>query len=406
MESAKEFSKEFSNGSTKEFLKVFLKEFSEGFSKIIKDFHKLFSLYQMDRQKMDRQKMNRQKMTKLQENSKKCAETNDELNDNASKKSNEAVDGKIRDLVNRERTENDYDRTMPPLLEIVRGELDRDRIFEKFGVSVRETKNGLGVIAERDFNIGETVGYVDGIPVFDPNYSSVWCIDGGSCVLEPFAPFCYLNHSCEPNSGFFRENSESDPEQVLSPHSDQCLIDHQNQSHFDLQNLGHIDLQNQNYVQIQEQCQTQKFDPLKSKLEKSKLEKSKLEPDQLGWSQVTVSKEAKSENIFANEKNSHQKERQVVIDENGVEFYWDTCARENCFECPDAGVCQSYHGLTEEEQRRGANVRVEALRTIRKGEEITVDYAWPASWAIPCHCGSKNCRGWIVDKNERHLLND
>lgn len=37
-----------------------------------------------------------------------------------------------------------------------------------------------------------------------------------------------------------------------------------------------------------------------------------------------------------------------------------------------------------------------ALREIRSGEELTIDYNWPADAAIPCQCGAHNCRGWIV----------
>lgn len=43
---------------------------------------------------------------------------------------------------------------------------------------------------------------------------------------------------------------------------------------------------------------------------------------------------------------------------------------------------------------------VEALRTIQPGEEITIDYAWPADHAIPCQCQSDRCRGWIVDRDQ------
>jgi hypothetical protein len=41
-----------------------------------------------------------------------------------------------------------------------------------------------------------------------------------------------------------------------------------------------------------------------------------------------------------------------------------------------------------------------ALRVIQPGEELTIDYAWEAEAAIPCGCGSANCRGWIVDEAE------
>ncbi|HZZ71813.1 MAG TPA: SET domain-containing protein-lysine N-methyltransferase [Pirellulales bacterium] len=41
-----------------------------------------------------------------------------------------------------------------------------------------------------------------------------------------------------------------------------------------------------------------------------------------------------------------------------------------------------------------------ALRTIQPGEELTIDYGWPADHAIPCRCGSAGCRGWVVCAEE------
>src|SRR5688572_178694 len=47
---------------------------------------------------------------------------------------------------------------------------------------------------------------------------------------------------------------------------------------------------------------------------------------------------------------------------------------------------------------------LEAVRTIRPGEELTIDYAWPAEFAVPCQCQSRHCRGWIVASEEAHLI--
>jgi len=47
---------------------------------------------------------------------------------------------------------------------------------------------------------------------------------------------------------------------------------------------------------------------------------------------------------------------------------------------------------------------VEALSTIEPGDELTIDYGWPADVAIPCHCGSPDCRGWVVAEEELHRL--
>ena len=45
-----------------------------------------------------------------------------------------------------------------------------------------------------------------------------------------------------------------------------------------------------------------------------------------------------------------------------------------------------------------------ALRDIRPGEELTIDYNWPATSAIPCQCVAASCRGWIVALDELELL--
>lgn len=47
---------------------------------------------------------------------------------------------------------------------------------------------------------------------------------------------------------------------------------------------------------------------------------------------------------------------------------------------------------------------VSALKSIAKGKQLTIDYSWPADFAIPCNCKSKKCRGWIVDPNELKKL--
>lgn len=49
-------------------------------------------------------------------------------------------------------------------------------------------------------------------------------------------------------------------------------------------------------------------------------------------------------------------------------------------------------------------VSVETTRSISVGEELTIDYGWPAEQAIPCGCGAKECRGWVVAEEELHLV--
>ena len=43
------------------------------------------------------------------------------------------------------------------------------------------------------------------------------------------------------------------------------------------------------------------------------------------------------------------------------------------------------------------------VRDIDAGEELTIDYAWDWRAAIPCECGSPNCRGWIVKPEELEI---
>ncbi|HUY34709.1 MAG TPA: SET domain-containing protein [Pirellulales bacterium] len=48
----------------------------------------------------------------------------------------------------------------------------------------------------------------------------------------------------------------------------------------------------------------------------------------------------------------------------------------------------------------GRRMFVLALDQIEQGEQLTIDYAWPAHMAIPCRCHTPGCRGWIVAEEE------
>ena len=58
--------------------------------------------------------------------------------------------------------------------------------------------------------------------------------------------------------------------------------------------------------------------------------------------------------------------------------------------------------LGESQSRR--RVFLIALREIKPGEELTIDYNWSATSAIPCRCQAPSCRGWIVDRHELDAL--
>ena len=47
---------------------------------------------------------------------------------------------------------------------------------------------------------------------------------------------------------------------------------------------------------------------------------------------------------------------------------------------------------------------LEVMEPISAGEQLTIDYQWPAESAIPCGCGVENCRGWVVDADDLHRV--
>ena len=49
----------------------------------------------------------------------------------------------------------------------------------------------------------------------------------------------------------------------------------------------------------------------------------------------------------------------------------------------------------------GVRLFLETLTEIAPGEQMTIDYCWPAEAATPCGCGCPDCRGWIVAADQR-----
>lgn len=53
----------------------------------------------------------------------------------------------------------------------------------------------------------------------------------------------------------------------------------------------------------------------------------------------------------------------------------------------------------------GRSILLETLRKIKPGEQLTIDYGWTAEDAIPCLCGAKKCRQWVVAASElEHVI--
>lgn len=107
-------------------------------------------------------------------------------------------------------------------------------------------------------------------------------------------------------------------------------------------------------------------------------------------------------------------EGQVFQDEDYESDYCIELGEAGCIE-PAAPFrflnhsCQPNCRLLEyevEDERGAAHsvlwLAVETL--IVPGEQMTIDYAWPAEHAIPCRCGSRVCRRWIVAADQLELV--
>lgn len=79
------------------------------------------------------------------------------------------------------------------------------------GVKIAPTSHGRGLLATRAFPNGEDIGRVTGEILLGTGYGSDYCIEfGEEASLEPGPPFCYLNHSCEPNCELVHYFSEEE----------------------------------------------------------------------------------------------------------------------------------------------------------------------------------------------------
>lgn len=56
--------------------------------------------------------------------------------------------------------------------------------------------------------------------------------------------------------------------------------------------------------------------------------------------------------------------------------------------------------LEPAERAENPSLWLEVQTAIVPGEELTIDYGWPARTATPCHCGCADCRHWIVAADE------
>ena len=66
--------------------------------------------------------------------------------------------------------------------------------------------------------------------------------------------------------------------------------------------------------------------------------------------------------------------------------------------------CEIFYWEADEGEVQEDRLWLQTIRPIEAGQEILIDYSWPADAAIPCRCGAATCRGWICDPAELHLV--
>jgi hypothetical protein len=213
---------------------------------------------------------------------------------------------------------------------------DLGRFFSS-GVRVGKVPYGFGVFAYAFIPKGTPLGRVQGTIIADADYGSDYCISAGDGkVLEPGPPFCYLNHSCEPN----------------------CQL--------------------MQYVREQDET-----------LEVGELLETDLDLDGEEEDEAMTGEESFDDDCF----------------------YGDGGAAEIESEDENKNKTETFSAIKRDEEDEmhfeedeDSEIWVEVIRDILPGDELTIDYAWPADRAAKCLCGSPACRGWIVDPNELELL--
>jgi hypothetical protein len=244
-----------------------------------------------------------------------------------------------------------------------RNESDLGRVFTS-GVRIGKVPYGLGVFAFAFIPKGTPLGRIQGTIINDPDYSSDYCICAGEDkVLEPGPPFCYLNHSCEPNCQIMQYVHDDDKiEESLEvgelSETDMRFDDEDEDDDDDFD-------EDFEYQLLDDECFYGEGGAVD--LEPEDIEPKDEEPDE----------ELHAES--ATENNAAQKSTQDVTQDSLQEFM-------------------------QFETDADAELWIEAIRDIMPGEELTIDYAWPADREAKCFCGSPRCRGWIVDPAELHLL--
>ncbi|MDR2170808.1 MAG: hypothetical protein LBP59_11750 [Planctomycetaceae bacterium] len=297
--------------------------------------------------------------------------------------------------------------------ESLRSLSDCGRIFP-YGVRVGKTAYGLGVFAYAFIPKGTPIARVPGKIVIDPEYGSEYCINAGDDkVLEPAPPFCYLNHACEPNcllTQYVRdgdvlegeeleegnleaddlEPDESDEFDDLSELGELCSDDYDDECFFGDGGATEIKLEDNEYDE-DEYDNVDEFNVFNKVYKAGEINKELVNKIVEKIKKINISKFSKNRSSRISDAENHN----ANIAEK------ETKVKENETANTAAGTIENEPEFDDDAD---SEIWVETLRDIFPGEQLTIDYAWPAEKAIKCQCGCKKCRGWIVAANELKAL--
>ena len=95
---------------------------------------------------------------------------------------------------------------------LVTGKLVTGRFEWRNSMILRSTNVGKGLFARKLFRKRQAIGHMKGRLITGDDYDPDYVVDMGELgVLEPQAPFRYLNHSCEPNCELLEWQSKAEP---------------------------------------------------------------------------------------------------------------------------------------------------------------------------------------------------
>lgn len=274
--------------------------------------------------------------------------------------------------MNKEHPESTIAEKIAARIARLRKKSDCGRVFP-CGVEVRETPYGFGVFSCAFIPAGTPIGRVRGFLVQDADYSSDYCITAGDdLVLEPGAPFCYLNHSCEPNSALMHYVSEEEYRQEQLEKGE-IPEEHEESEEEELEAARRWSLT--------------KDDPFG------------IEDEEEGRVLTLGEEDEDEECVFGDGG---------AADASGEEDWDEEECDENCERCENRDECEweeEEESETGEQTLRsddegGIEIWLESTKDIFPGEQLCIDYAWTSDRAMRCLCGAKTCRGWIVDPAE------